>query len=102
VLLLAGRYTDPRGDDVNWDTRDPDSIGMTTKVIWDVMRVDHFPIKSHEEFLAKRARGRLMRPESDWDTYFAVHDRNDVEDPIPPELVQRTKDEIGEILATLS
>ena len=95
MSLLSGRYTDPRGDDIVWDTTRRDPVGISTKVIWDVLRVDHFAVKSHEEFLAKQARGNLIQPERNWGTYFAVHDRNDVEDPIPSELVHRTKGEIG-------
>ncbi len=101
MSLLSGRYTDPRGDDIVWDTTRRDPVGISTKVIWDVLRVDHFAVKSHEEFLAKQARGNLIQPERNWGTYFAVHDRNDVEDPIPSELVHRTKGEI-ELLKSLT
>jgi Glycosyl transferase family 2 len=102
VSLHTGRYTDTLGQDVVWDITRPDPRGITTKVVWDVLRVDHFVVKSHEEFLAKRARGSPMLPERGWDGYFELHDRNDVEDPIPRGLVERTKAEMAMLSAQLA
>jgi hypothetical protein len=97
VQLLSGRYINPRGEDVVWDTRGFQT-GITQDVVWDVLRVDHFLVKSREEFAAKRARGMgLLSPERDWDRYFQHNDRNEVEDPIPSELVERTKREMARI-----
>jgi hypothetical protein len=101
VVLHAGRYTDSLGRDVVWDTARADPLGLTTQVIWDELRVDHFVVKSHDEFLAKRARGTLI-PARNWDTYFDAHDRNDVEDPMPSELVERTKAEIARLSAQIA
>jgi hypothetical protein len=72
------------------------------KVIWDVLRVDHFVVKSHAEFLAKQARGSPMLPTRRWDSYFEMHNRNDVVDPIPRELVERTKAEMAMLSAQLA
>jgi Glycosyl transferase family 2 len=70
---------------------------------WDVLRVDHFLLKSREEFAAKRARGMgLLSPERDWDRYFELNDRNEVEDPISSELVERTKAEMAKIAAQIA
>ena len=80
----------------------PDPVGITTKVVWDVLRVDHFVVKSHEEFLAKQARGSPMLPQRSWDGYFDLHNRNEVEDPIPAELVERTKAEMAKIAAQIA
>ena len=64
--------------------------------MWDVLRLDHFIIKSRAEFAAKRARGSFRgRNAGDWDTMLAFNDRNEVEDPMPPLLVERTKSEIS-------
>jgi hypothetical protein len=101
VALQTGRYTDALGQDVAWDTTRRDPVGLTTKVVWDVLRVDHFVVKSHAEFLAKEARGMPIFPERRWDGYFERHNRNDVEDPVPPELVERTKAEMAKIAAQL-
>ncbi len=101
VLLRAGRYTDSRGDDVVWDTTTGFAAGITAKVIWDVLRVDHFIVKSRQEFAAKSARGTLGPAEPDWDRYFDLHNRNDVEDPVLPELIDRTKTELAKIASRL-
>ena len=99
VALDSGRYTDTLGREVVWDSTRAYPPGLTASVNWDVVRVDHFIVKSHAEFLAKAARGDLMQPDRGWDTYFERHDRNDVEDPMPRELVERTKAEMA-ILST--
>ena len=86
VSLHTGRYTDPLGRDIAWD----------------VLRVDHLVVKSHAEFLAKQARGSPMLPTRRWDSYFEMHNRNDVVDPIPRELVERTKAEMAMLSAQLA
>jgi len=97
VSLASGRYIDPRGNDVVWDT-EHFATGITREVVWDVLRVDHFIVKSREEFAAKRARGmNLISPERDWDKYFAICDRNDIADPMPAELIHQTKAEMMKI-----
>ena len=67
-----------------------------------MLRVDHFIVKSHAEFRAKAGRGNLIQPDRGWDTYFERHNRNDVEDPIPLEMVERTKVEMAKIAAQLA
>jgi hypothetical protein len=95
-------YTDTLGQDVAWDTSRRDPVGLTTKVIWDVLRVDHFVVKSHAEFLAKQGRGSPMLPTRSWDGYFEMHNRNDVEDAVRRELVERTKAEMATIAAQIA
>ena len=85
-----------------WDTSYGFQSGITTKAIWDVLRVDHFAVKSSNESAVKQARRNLLRAEQEWDQYFVRHDRNDVEDPIPSELVNRTKDEMRTTASRLS
>jgi Glycosyl transferase family 2 len=102
MALRAGRYVHPQGKDVVWDTSKGFATGITTRVTWDVMRVDHFIVKSRQEFAAKRARGAMLHQERNWDRYFAAYDRNDVEDPVSPEFVARTKEEIAKILARVA
>lgn len=102
IALDSGRYVDTHGEDVIWDTSGP-PLGITTRVIWDMLRVDHFILKSREEFAAKRARGRLLTTmrDDDWETYYAFHDRNDVEEPMSEDLVHRTKLEMDRIMCQL-
>jgi hypothetical protein len=47
----------------------------------DLLRINHYPVKSREEFLRK---ARLKREKKRYDgiDYFAYHDRNEVLDPI--------------------
>jgi hypothetical protein len=103
ITLDTGRYVDTRGEDVAWDTSQGPPLGITTKVVWDMLRVDHFILKSREEFAAKRVRGRLLTAmrDEDWETYYTFHDRNEVEEPIAADLVQRTKLEMERITRKL-
>lgn len=47
----------------------------------DLLRINHYPVKSYEEFLRK-ARFQKERRRYDDVDYFAFHDRNEVYDPI--------------------
>ena len=70
-------------------------MGISSKVVWEKVRVDHFVLKSREEFATKRTRGMALEfPRPDWDAFFDVHDRNEIAVPMPLELVARTKREI--------
>jgi Glycosyl transferase family 2 len=101
VTLRSGRYVDSRGEEVVWDTSLGFKAGITTSVVWGVLRVDHFVVKSSVEFAIKREHRNLIRPEHEWEHYFDLHDRNDVEDPVPLELVERTKREMERIASLL-
>ena len=101
VALRLGRYVNSRGDDVVWDTSAGFKAGITTSVVWDVLRVDHFVVKSSGEFSTKRERRNLLRPDHEWEYYFELHDRNDVDDPVPSELIERTKHEMERIASLL-
>ena len=50
-------------------------------VIVDRLRINHYPIKSRQEFLLKARLKKERRRYEDVD-YFAFHDRNEVEDPV--------------------
>jgi hypothetical protein len=102
--LTGGRYVTSLRDDVEWDkTSEPE--GLTKTVIWNRIRIDHFVVKSREEFERKRARGSAARPLTEElrgrDSYFSSHDRNEVEDPMPLDLVEQTKAEMDRILRVL-
>ena len=105
VRLNAGRYIDSAGQDVAWDQTVVPS-GISTKVVWRNIRVDHFVTKSLEEFERKRARGSAHSPSTEderrHEDYFRYHDRNDVEDPMPEPLVRRTKIELERLRAKLA
>lgn len=46
----------------------------------DVIRINHYAVKSYEEFLAKRARGRARVTSLRDMSYFGQYDLNDIED----------------------
>jgi hypothetical protein len=66
------------------------------------IRVDHYAVKSREEFLNKRWRGLVQPEPRDWDTYFAGQDRNEIEEPVPVWLVERTKVEMARLVASIA
>ena len=70
---ISGKAVDPNGNviKVNFRDREPQQ---------DVIRINHYAIKSYEEFLAKRARGRARTNSlRDYD-YFGQYDLNDIEE----------------------
>jgi hypothetical protein len=100
VALTSGRYIDSRGQDVEWDqSRVP--VGVTSRVEWHRLRVDHFVLKSRAEFEGKRARGSATGPRTEQERartdYFAAHDRNETMDPMPEALVERTRVEMAHL-----
>jgi len=55
---------------------------ITSRVVSvDHLRINHYPVKSREEFL-KKARLKQAKKRYDGIDYFAYHDRNEVDDPI--------------------
>ena len=64
-----------------------DSHGMPVKKHFgdrkpqqDVIRINHYAVKSYEEFLAKRARGRARINTLRDMSYFDAYDLNDIEE----------------------
>jgi len=53
----------------------------TSRIPVELLRINHYPIKSREEFLMKSTLKKERRRYEDVD-YFAFHDRNEVVDPI--------------------
>jgi hypothetical protein len=103
--ITGGRYIDTSGGDIEWDqVMGP---GVSARCLWDKIRIDHFVVKSLQEFESiKRLRGR-----GDTDPghpawrrdrqFFDEHNRNDVYDPMPINLVDQTKNEIQKIKSKL-
>jgi hypothetical protein len=78
------------------------SPGLSARIPWEPLRINHYVVKSWEEFrYRKRARGRAMggprRPES----FFSSHDRNEVLDPMPSWLVRAAAAEASRIEAAV-
>lgn len=67
--------------------------------------IHHYGIKSWEEFLGKRVRGRGANRQSNGgvrhtDEYFEKFDNNNILDPVPAELIERTRAEMASIFTT--
>lgn len=75
VARISGHAFDSHGNVIrkNFRDREPQQ---------DVIRINHYAIKSYEEFLGKRARGRARCKENKIRPldYFAQYDLNDVKD----------------------
>lgn len=70
---IAGRSADSHGE--------PLTRGFRDRVPQhDVIRINHYAVKSYEEFLAKRARGRARTASQRDLSYFDRYDLNDLED----------------------
>jgi hypothetical protein len=103
--IRGGRYIDTSGDEVKWDPQF--GPGASARCLWDKIRIDHFIVKSLEEFeTIKRSRGRgdcppghplFMRDRQ----FFDDHNRNDVCDPMTANFVDETKNEIQRMRSRL-
>jgi len=71
---ISGYAADSHGQPVkkNFRNREPQQ---------DVIRINHYAVKSYEEFLEKRARGRARTVKSRGLDYFEKYDLNDIEEP---------------------
>jgi hypothetical protein len=92
VELDGGEYVDDRGD--SW---------INEPISWNSLRVDHYVIKSREEFEQKARRGIVLPnlPARD-QAFFDIRDTNDEEDPMPAEFLDRTKRELAFLVSRLS
>lgn len=62
--------------------------GLSARLYWEPLRINHYVVKSWDEFhYRKRTRGRATGAPQRDAGFFAVHDRNDVLDPMPSWLV---------------
>ena len=70
---ISGRAADSHGVPIrkNFREREPQQ---------DVIRINHYPIKSYEEFLEKRARGRARKLDLRNMDYFENYDLNDIKE----------------------
>lgn len=100
VRITAGKYVNDRGLPARW-IREPACLKAKS---WSRLRLDHFVIKSRQEFEMKVSRGRpdAAPGVADRDeAFFASRDRNEVFDPMPVEFVVRTRQEMARIVERL-
>ncbi|KQT56193.1 hypothetical protein ASG52_24265 [Methylobacterium sp. Leaf456] len=81
-FLKSGAYVDTLGRPIEIERN-----GFTRSVVHAVAQVNHYVLKSNQEFQQKRERGNANRPPESTDkyagrigTYFADHDRNETID----------------------
>ena len=70
---ISGLAADSHGEPLKKGFRD-------RKPQQDVIRINHYAVKSYEEFLAKRARGRARINTLRDFSYFEQYDLNDIEE----------------------
>ena len=76
--------------------------GVSASVVLSPLRLNHYVVKSREEFLRRKLpRGRATRPEAREPAFFTAHDRNVVADPVPAWLVEATRAEKRRLLVRL-
>lgn len=70
---ISGRAADSHGNPIKKNFRDrvPQQ---------DVIRINHYVVKSYEEFQGKKARGRARTTSYRTDEYFSQYDLNDIEE----------------------
>ena len=70
---ISGRAADPHGNPIrkNFRNREPQQ---------DIIRINHYAVKSYEEFLGKCARGRARTEELRNFNYFIKYDLNDIKE----------------------
>lgn len=73
VARISGQAVDPHGEKIRKHFRDREPQH-------DVIRINHYAVKSYEEFLGKRARGRSRTLSMRGLDYFEQYDLNDIEE----------------------
>jgi len=70
--------------------------GLSRRVIWDNFRLNHYVVKSYQEYVErKQARGRLGSETEPLDeNFFRAHDRNETLDVVDGNLLLKTQQEI--------
>jgi len=72
--------------------------GTSRVTVWDRVRINHYIVKSYEEFLLrKKPRGRATNDQLRPFSFFKAHDMNEVEDAVPEWLIESTRNEIAVI-----
>lgn len=95
---LHARYRSVQTDGTGlaWSDGEP---GVSAKIVWTRMRLNHYFVKSRSEFdLIKVPRGRADLPNA-WrsEQDFVMHDANDLSDPMAEWLVTATGNEMENV-----
>lgn len=100
--LRYGRYIDARGNDLVLHPKH--GYGVSAEVIWNGVRVNHYAVKSLEEFLlGKHLRGSAATANRvKHKAYFKAHDRNDETCLLAAALAPRVKAEMAALSERLA
>lgn len=75
--------------------------GLSKGVCWDFFRLNHYVVKSYEEFINKKNRGRATKPaisvENRNQSFFLEHDVNDVFEASDERIISATKKRVNEL-----
>jgi hypothetical protein len=76
--------------------------GLSGEVVWDVLRLNHYAVKSRQEFdERKQPKGRVSHPGGRNEKYFTGHDHNEILSPVPEWLRSRLAAEVARMEAEL-
>jgi hypothetical protein len=97
--LRWGRYVNAAGRDLVAHPRH--GLGVSAEVCWEGARVNHYAVKSLEEFLLGKARkGSAATPNRiKHQAYFKAHDRNDEACLLAANLAPRVREEMAHLQA---
>jgi len=100
--LRSGRYVDALGRDLILHPKHGN--GVSAEILWEGARVNHYAVKSLEEFLlGKHLRGSAATAKRiKHKAYFMAHDRNDEECHLAAEMVPTVKMEMERITTLLA
>lgn len=87
---VNGKYVQTNLTEINKLT------GLSETVCWDICRLNHYVVKSKNEFFSKKAaRGRPSGKDSDLnEKFFNNHDINSVREQYPYSIISKIKDKI--------
>jgi len=100
--LKSGRYVDALGRDLV--SHPKHGNGVSAEILWEGARVNHYAVKSLEEFLlGKHLRGSAATAKRvKHKAYFMAHDRNDEECFLAASMVPAIKVEISRLTEMLN
>lgn len=101
AALRDGRYIDTQGNDLI--SHPKHGNGVSAEVLWNGVRVNHYVVKSLEEFLlGKHLRGSAATANRvKHKAYFKAHDRNDETCLLAASLAPKVKAEMAALQAKL-
>lgn len=99
--LRSGRYVDALGRDLVLHPKH--GKGVSAEILWEGARVNHYAVKSLEEFLlGKHLRGSAATAKRvKHKAYFMAHDRNDEECHLAANMVPAVKTEMERLTTQL-